>query len=137
VLRGEVTLRLRVPAQPVTGRRKGKTPVAGRAGSRAGTGAGAGSGLGASPLPLGDAGLALFAALKAWRAEVARSHGLPAYVIFHDATLAQMAQERPATLDALAGIGGVGAKKLQAYGAEILRVVAAGAASAHAAGPAA
>ena len=57
--------------------------------------------------------------------EAARAHGLPAYVIFHDATLAEMARERPESLDALAGISGVGAKKLEAYGQEILRVVGA------------
>jgi ATP-dependent DNA helicase RecQ len=64
-----------------------------------------------------------FARLKAWRGEVAREHNLPAYVVFNDATLAQMARECPDTLDALAGISGVGAKKLQAYGAEILRLL--------------
>ena len=67
-----------------------------------------------------------FAALKAWRAEVAREHNLPAYVVFHDATLAEMAREHPDTLDALAGISGVGAKKLEAYGREILRVLGSG-----------
>jgi len=66
-----------------------------------------------------------FAALKAWRAEVAREHGLPAYVIFHDATLAQMAQLAPDSLEALSHISGVGAKKLDAYGREILRVLGA------------
>jgi ATP-dependent DNA helicase RecQ len=64
-----------------------------------------------------------FQALKAWRGEVAREHNLPAYVVFHDATLADMAREQPASLDALAGIAGVGAKKLQAYGEQILRVL--------------
>jgi ATP-dependent DNA helicase RecQ len=77
------------------------------------------------PLPLDAAGQSLFDALRAWRAEVARAHGLPAYVIFHDATLAEVARERPDTLDALAGISGIGAKKLEAYGQEILRVVGA------------
>ena len=72
-----------------------------------------------------SAGLARFAALKAWGSEVAREHNLPAYVVFHDATLAEMAREAPRTLDALAGIGGIGAKKLDAYGQEILRVIAA------------
>jgi ATP-dependent DNA helicase RecQ len=66
---------------------------------------------------------ARFAALKEWRAEVAREHNLPAYVVFHDATLAEMAQAQPDTLDALAQISGVGAKKLEAYGREILRVL--------------
>ena len=76
------------------------------------------------PRPLDAEGLARFAALKAWRAEVARAHNLPAYVVFHDATLAEMAEVRPASLDELAGISGVGAKKLDAYGDDILRVLA-------------
>jgi ATP-dependent DNA helicase RecQ len=72
---------------------------------------------------LTDAGQARFAALKAWRAEVARSHNLPAYVIFHDATLAAIAALAPRTLGDLQGISGLGAKKLEAYGSEVLRVV--------------
>ena len=75
------------------------------------------------PVELDDAGLARFAALKAWRAEVAREHNLPAYVVFHDATLAEMARTGPRSLDDLAGISGVGAKKLEAYGDDILRVL--------------
>ena len=53
---------------------------------------------------------------------MAREHSLPAYVIFHDATLAAIAQQCPRTLDGLQGISGMGAKKLEAYGAEVLRV---------------
>jgi ATP-dependent DNA helicase RecQ len=60
--------------------------------------------------------------LKAWRAEVAREHNLPAFVIFHDATLRAIAQRNPQELRALEGIGGMGTKKLQAYGAEVVRV---------------
>ncbi len=75
------------------------------------------------PLPLDDESLQRFAALKAWRGEVAREHNLPAYVVFHDATLAEMARQCPGSLDDLAGISGVGAKKLEAYGREILRVL--------------
>jgi ATP-dependent DNA helicase RecQ len=75
---------------------------------------------------LTDSGHLRFAALKAWRAEVARAHNLPAYVIFHDATLAAIAALAPASLADLQGISGIGAKKLEAYGAEVLRVVAAG-----------
>ena len=63
-----------------------------------------------------------FAALKAWRAEIANEHNLPAYVIFNDATLAAIAQRAPATLEELQGISGIGAKKLEAYGTEVLRV---------------
>ncbi len=57
----------------------------------------------------------------------AREHNLPAYVIFHDATLAEIARRRPASLDDLQGISGIGAKKLEAYGADVLRVVTDGA----------
>ena len=71
---------------------------------------------------LDQAGQVRFINLKAWRAEVAREHGLPAYVIFHDATLAAIAERCPATLADLQGISGMGAKKLEAYGDEVLRV---------------
>ncbi len=60
--------------------------------------------------------------LKAWRAEVAREHNLPAFVIFHDATLRAIAQRNPQELRSLEGIAGMGTKKLQAYGAEVVRV---------------
>ena len=63
-------------------------------------------------------------ALKAWRAEVARSHNLPAFVIFHDSTLRALAQRRPNQMDDLEGVAGIGQKKREAYGAEVLRVVA-------------
>jgi ATP-dependent DNA helicase RecQ len=65
----------------------------------------------------------LFEKLRAWRAEAARSHGVPAYVIFHDATLREIARVRPASLDGLRGISGVGARKLEAYGADIVGLV--------------
>jgi ATP-dependent DNA helicase RecQ len=109
VLRGGLQLLLRVPQVAA---RRGERGKAGR------TPRGR-----ALPAPLDEPAQRRFAALKAWRAEVANAHNLPAFVVFHDATLAQMAQEAPATLDALAGISGVGAKKLQAYGEEILRVL--------------
>jgi len=65
----------------------------------------------------------LFDRLRAWRAGTAKSHGVPAYVIFHDATLREIAETRPRSLDDLRGISGVGMKKLQAYGEEILNEV--------------
>jgi len=65
------------------------------------------------------------ARLKAWRAEVAREHNLPAFVIFHDATLRAIAERAPQSLDDLDGISGIGVKKREAYGAEVLRVCAA------------
>ena len=65
---------------------------------------------------------ARFHALKAWRAEVAREHNLPAYVIFHDATLALIAERVPQNVGELQGISGIGEKKLAAYGQQVLRV---------------
>jgi len=109
VLRGEVNVQLRESASRPAGARR-------RAAPKAAPGLAAG---------LTDAGQARFTALKAWRGEVARAHNLPAYVIFHDATLAAIAALAPQTLEDLQGISGIGAKKLEAYGDEVLRVVAA------------
>jgi ATP-dependent DNA helicase RecQ len=69
-------------------------------------------------------GQAVFERLRAWRMEAARRHGVPAYVIFHDATLREIASARPASLEDLRGISGVGARKLEAYGAEIIGLLA-------------
>ncbi len=74
-------------------------------------------------LGLDAEGLERFEALKAWRSEVAKEHGLPAYVIFQNTTLAEMARVVPGDLTELGEISGVGAKKLEAYGREILRVL--------------
>ena len=76
----------------------------------------------AAAADLGPDAQVRFINLKAWRAEVARAHNLPAYVIFHDATLAAIAERNPASLGDLEGISGMGAKKLEAYGDEVLRV---------------
>jgi ATP-dependent DNA helicase RecQ len=112
VLRGDVQMLLRQASEGAKrARGAGKATRAARARDKA------------PPIPLDSAGLARFEALKAWRAEVAREHNLPAYIVFHDATLAEMAQAMPDSLDALGRISGVGAKKLEAYGREILRVL--------------
>jgi ATP-dependent DNA helicase RecQ len=66
---------------------------------------------------------ALFERLRAWRGEAARRHGVPAYIIFHDATLKEIARARPASLEALRGIPGIGAKKLESYGADLVGLV--------------
>jgi len=63
---------------------------------------------------------ALWQALRDLRAKLAREQGVPAYVIFHDATLLQMLRERPQTLDELGAISGVGAAKLKRYGGSFL-----------------
>jgi ATP-dependent DNA helicase RecQ len=65
----------------------------------------------------------LYEALRAWRRDRAAEQHLPPYVIFHDATLSAIARERPATLDALAKVSGVGQSKLKRYGADVLKVV--------------
>ncbi|MHB1113246.1 MAG: DNA helicase RecQ [Acidovorax defluvii] len=105
VLKGEVPVQLResVSSAPAKRSRKSSAPPAAAAN-------------------LGPDAQVRFINLKAWRAEVAREHNLPAYVIFHDATLAAIAERNPGTLDDLQGISGMGAKKLEAYGAEVLRV---------------
>ena len=66
----------------------------------------------------------LFEALRAKRRALAENVGVPPYVIFHDATLREMALTRPADIRALGRISGVGARKLEAYGAEFLSVIA-------------
>ncbi|MFG2790492.1 DNA helicase RecQ [Streptomyces sp. NPDC048419] len=65
-----------------------------------------------------------FEALRAWRAEQAREQGVPAYVIFHDATLREIATVWPTSVRQLGGIGGVGEKKLATYGEGVLEVLA-------------
>jgi len=109
VLRGEVPIRLResTAAAPRTRRTRSSTA----SGSPAKT-----------AIALEGGALRRFEALKAWRTEVAREHNLPAYVIFHDATLAAIAERFPASTEDLQGISGIGARKLEAYGAEVLRV---------------
>ncbi|SOC13733.1 DNA helicase RecQ [Rhodobacter maris] len=66
----------------------------------------------------------LLSALKAKRRALAEAAGLPAYMIFPDRTLIEMAETRPASLDAFARVSGVGAKKLESYGAAFLEVIA-------------
>jgi ATP-dependent DNA helicase RecQ len=113
VLKGEVSVVLREQAAAGAkaggrGKRVTKTSVKGLAEAALNAGA-----------------LERLARLKAWRAEVAREHNLPAFVIFHDATLRAIAERAPQSLDDLDGISGIGVKKREAYGAEVLRVCAA------------
>ncbi|WP_312587162.1 DNA helicase RecQ [Comamonas terrigena] len=106
VLRGEVQVQLRetVAAARSRSTKRGVQPNAAAAN-------------------LGPDAQARFINLKAWRSEVAKSHNLPAYVIFQDATLAAIAEQCPGSLQALGSISGIGSKKLDAYGAEVLRVI--------------
>jgi len=66
----------------------------------------------------------LYAALKRWRLERATADDLPAYVVFHNSTLAEIAGRRPRDLSELSGIPGIGPAKLERYGGDVLRVVA-------------
>ena len=61
--------------------------------------------------------------LRSWRAGVARARNVPAYVVLHDATIDGIASEHPTTLDQLREIPGIGDKKLEHYGADILAIV--------------
>jgi ATP-dependent DNA helicase RecQ len=72
-------------------------------------------------LPAEVAGL--FERLRSWRAAAAREQGVPAYVIFHDATLREIAAQQPSSLAELAGISGVGEAKLTRYGARIVALL--------------
>jgi ATP-dependent DNA helicase RecQ len=107
VLSGRRTLKLRKPSEKLPKQRKPKR------------------GEPASPITAaldGRSGI-VFQALREWRKEVAREHGVPAYTVFHDATLQEVARQLPVSLDALRGISGIGATKLERYGARLLKVV--------------
>ena len=70
-----------------------------------------------------DEDMPLFSALKAKRRELAETAGVPAYIIYNDKTLVEMAQKRPTNLDEMARINGVGAKKLENFGNAFLEVI--------------
>jgi ATP-dependent DNA helicase RecQ len=105
VLRGEVSVLLRESVSQKAEKRSRKSQAPGPAAAN-----------------LSQEALVRYINLKAWRAEVAKEHNLPAYVIFHDATLALIASAEPQNLNDLNGISGIGAKKLEAYGQEVLQV---------------
>jgi ATP-dependent DNA helicase RecQ len=65
----------------------------------------------------------LLGALRAWRSQVARTRGVPAYVVLHDSTIDGIAASRPTTLTQLRGIPGIGDKKLEHYGDELIALV--------------
>ena len=77
----------------------------------------------ASPGQNRTADPALFAALKAWRSDTAKKRGVPAYVVLHDSTMDGIAAARPTTLAELRGVAGIGDKKLEHYGAELMAVI--------------
>ena len=65
----------------------------------------------------------VFEALRGWRRDVAKEHGVPAYTIFHDSTLLELADRLPGSLDELREISGIGATKLERYGHALLEVM--------------
>ena len=78
----------------------------------------------ASPADLPPAAAGVLQRLKDWRTAEARAQAVPAYVILHDSTLAEIARRRPPDVAALARIAGIGAKKLERYGAALLELAA-------------
>ena len=78
----------------------------------------------AAAAPLAGEAAGTFERLRAWRAATAKEQGVPAYVIFHDATLRQIAAEEPRTLAELGRVSGVGENKLARYGQQVLDVLA-------------
>jgi ATP-dependent DNA helicase RecQ len=105
VLKGEVSVQLRESLSQKPEKRSRKPQAPGPAAAN-----------------LSQEALVRYINLKAWRAEVAKEHNLPAYVIFHDATLAAIASASPQSLEDLQGISGLGVKKLEAYGQDVLRI---------------
>ena len=71
----------------------------------------------------GDVPVEMMDRLRRWRSETARTAGVPAYVVFHDATLVAIAAARPASLADLLRVPGVGDEKLRRYGEEVLELL--------------
>jgi ATP-dependent DNA helicase RecQ len=109
VLKGEQNVTLRKYVKPTRTRQS-----SGRTGERADPAAG-----------MSPREKARWDRLRLWRSETAKSDGVPAYVIFHDATLAEIARNDPNSIDDLRHIPGIGARKLDRFGDELLEVVAA------------
>ncbi|MBP2585976.1 ATP-dependent DNA helicase RecQ [Streptomyces sp. PvR006] len=110
VLGGRRTVTLRKEKAPAAASRK-------ESGGRSGKSA-------RVPVDLPAAAVPVFEALRAWRAETAREQGVPAYVVFHDATLREIATRLPATVEELGTIGGVGEAKLAKYAEGVLEALA-------------
>jgi ATP-dependent DNA helicase RecQ len=108
VLRSERKVWLREDARPVKGRRSGSRPSPAVAGGSLG---------------IEEIEMPLWNELRRVRAELAKAHGVPAYVIFHDATLLAMLRALPENEDELGSISGVGENKLKRYGKDFLAVL--------------
>jgi len=128
VLRGqrEVMLRRDVAQPTAKAARAAKAAGATRpSGASTPSGAMAAGAGGAQPAELTAEARAVFDRLRAWRAATAKDQGVPAYVVFHDATLREIAAAPPGTLAELAGVNGVGESKLAKYGQAILDLLGA------------
>ena len=109
VLRGELRLQMR------TQRRQARARAAARQDRQAR--------VGAKSSPLTARQQQVFETLRAWRKEVARGHGVPAYVVLHDAVLIELSSRPIDSIEALASVPGLGARRLERYGEELLRCV--------------
>ncbi len=105
VLKGEHSIAMRRYQKPVRQKRVSTKPT------------------GYTESDLSAAQQALFERLRWWRMETARAHNVPAYVIFHDASLREIARAMPVSLDELRNVSGVGEKKLESYGEQITALV--------------
>jgi ATP-dependent DNA helicase RecQ len=105
VLKGERSIAMRHYQKPVKQRRPVSKPT------------------GFGEIELSVPQQALFEKLRWWRVETARSHNVPAYVIFHDATLREIARAMPITLEELGRVSGVGEKKRETYGEQLIALV--------------
>jgi ATP-dependent DNA helicase RecQ len=109
VLTGGRVLKLRKPSERVLTKRKSRRGHAVQPSENA--------------VPAGASNEIVFQALREWRKEIAREHGVPAYTVFHDSTLLEIARVLPGSLDDLRGISGIGATKLERYGTPLLEIV--------------
>jgi ATP-dependent DNA helicase RecQ len=109
ILRGEQRLRLRRQADRSTAKR-GDKRVVDRARVRDAT-------------ATNEENAIVFQALRQWRWETAKEHGVPAYTVFHDSTLRELSGTLPRSLDELRSISGIGAKKIERYGPALLSVI--------------
>jgi ATP-dependent DNA helicase RecQ len=116
VLSGERVVQLRREPERVASSRGGSS---GSGGSRSGRTSAAKADLSADDAEL-------FEQLRAWRAATAKEQGVPAYVVFHDATLATVAALRPTSLAELEGISGIGERKRESYGPGLIATIVAG-----------
>jgi len=108
VLSGRRSLKLRKPSEKAPRQRKPKRGELAIVSTR--------------EMLAGESGM-VFQALREWRKGVAKEHGVPAYTVFHDATLQEIARVLPSSLDGLRGITGIGASKLERYGEPLLNIV--------------